>query len=161
MNANKLSVNIQPNLIANNTITTFEYVNNTLKLGNYSYTESVWSLPKEIFTIDTNDSRAIELINKGEYRYNRSARAPLTFNFLFADSASPGDYEISFILSYKNGSQWYQSEKTIPVHVNNWYEQGSYQLLLLFIGILSIIGHPNIRSVIKSKFNRYRFEGEY
>ncbi|MGD0951261.1 MAG: hypothetical protein ABR985_02525 [Methanotrichaceae archaeon] len=64
---------------------------------------------------------------------------PYTINFTISPNAPKGDHNIYLTLFYKSGDKWYTDTETVPLHINNWYEQEWLQWLILISLFTSII----------------------
>ena len=65
--------------------------------------------------------------------------APFNVDFVIAGNAPTGDHTISMYLFYRIRNNWYLDKKDILIHINHWYEMGSYQLILTIISVLTFI----------------------
>ena len=79
--------------------------------------------------------------NWGEFQVldNGTKYAPLTVYFTVDDDAPAGDHDITTTLFYKNGTQWYMSEKITKIHIRYWYERELFQYLVFFSIFIVII----------------------
>lgn len=74
---------------------------------------------------------------KGQEEYN----APLSFSVKLKENVPPGDYYLSFILTYFNGESWQNERLETKLKVMSWYEEydSIIQWLALLIAIMTII----------------------
>lgn len=141
VDANKLWISIPPKVVKGN-IELIEYIFDfdkkqpispptSYSLENFfggSLSEEYFKIVKEPF------------ISFGEplIKVDGKKEAPVAFMFNVSDNAPEGDHEILIILFYKNGTQWYQSQETVEIHVNYWHEEHiiQYAIIIALLGAI-------------------------
>lgn len=136
---NKFVTTIPPYIVKNN-IVKIEHIGYNLKDRKYVLpfkTEYMQSHFGSSFTYEVFKEKE-HLANFGEQSItiNETIYSPNTISFTVDDNAPPGDHIISMNLFYKNGTQWYSSEKKITIHIRYWHEQHLY----LFAAIIALVG---------------------
>lgn len=80
----------------------------------------------------------------GERKYGLKERffPPVLISINISNEADPGDHSLKYVLSYSDGIEWYQSEETVKIHVNNYWEEhlGYYNIITILssLGIVSL-----------------------
>lgn len=90
-------------------------------------------------TIGENDAAPVIMAETEHGRGNETERKPPIYMVLnTAKNASPGDHKIEIVLTYSDGSGWYQDTKEILIHITNPIEQNRYlvTILIAFLGLI-------------------------
>lgn len=85
---------------------------------------------------------------------------PFNLSFHISQDAPAGDHAININLFYKSNGKWYSDIKTVPLHVNYWYENEIWQYAIIIALITSIISAisdlPNVIRILKKKvYSKY------
>ncbi len=154
--ANKLVFTVPPNIIEGENITETYYFpaerTNETPTIRLIHSGTDFYLEKEYFMYDSSKSGVF--MNFGEETHG--GEEPLNLSFTINSSAPPGDYVISTVLFYKSGSQWYQSERNITIHIRSFFEQNMYLILVLFLSVLGIILNEEFVKVVQGIYDRLR-----
>lgn len=144
VDANKIRVSIPP-YIVDGGVELKEYTyNKEQKLPNSPPTSQTLdtlfgkSLPEEYFQI-VNYSMPLSSFGEPQIYDDGKKYAPITITFTVNHDAPAGDHEIFTYLFYKNGSQWYLSEKSIGIHIRHWYEKSWFYEVSLIVSILFVL----------------------
>jgi len=89
--------------------------------------------------IHFNPSDIRAFVNYGETTIAGIDNPPYRINFTISPKASAGDHNIHINLFYKSSGKWYSDSQIVPVHINNWYENEKWQIVVILALITSMI----------------------
>ncbi len=155
----KISVSIPPYIVDRSVrLKSVDYVIN--KTYGYSITNINTQYVTPTFTVRIADYlfrpqnyRAIQ--NVGEMIFtesNDNPVYPINIEFKIPNNVSRGDHDINVCLFYKNKDKWYCDRQVITAHINKWYEDERWPILIYAVALLEMI--RAIPEVVKTNLKR-------
>ncbi|MDX5990280.1 hypothetical protein E6P09_17240 (plasmid) [Haloferax mediterranei ATCC 33500] len=96
------------------------------------------NLAKSYFVGDSRNLHSERALPHSVAEQTHDQLAPLEYELNTKDDARPGNYDITFSLSYTYEDMAMQDTQTVVVHVNNWKE--AHQTKLEIVGTILALG---------------------